>query len=79
MAFTVIYDASVLYPSLLRDVLIRVAQRGLVRARWTDRILDEVFDSLQRNRPDLDADRLARTRRLMNKSVRDVLVEAMNR
>lgn len=75
MAFVVIYDANVLYPSLLRDVLIRVAQRGLVRARWTERILDEVFDSLTANRPDLDAARLARTRELMNASIRDVLVD----
>lgn len=75
MAFVVIYDANVLYPSLLRDVLIRVAQRGLVCARWTDRILDEVFTSLVANRPDLDAFKLARTRELMNASIRDVLVE----
>jgi predicted nucleic acid-binding protein len=75
MAFVVIYDANVLYPGLLRDALIRVAQRGLVRARWTERILDEVFDSLTANRPDLDAARLARTRELMNASIRDVLVD----
>jgi predicted nucleic acid-binding protein len=75
MAFVVIYDANVLYPSLLRDVLIRVAQRGLVRARWTERILDEVFMNLVSNRPDLDRAKLVRTRELMNASVRDVLVE----
>lgn len=75
MAFVVIYDANVLYPSLLRDVLIRVAQRGMVRARWTERILDEVFMNLVSNRPDLDRTKLARTRELMNASVRDVLVE----
>jgi hypothetical protein len=39
----VVYDASVLYPSTLRDLLIRLAQSGLVTAKWTDRILDEVF------------------------------------
>ena len=43
MAFTVIYDACVLYPASLRDLLIRLASKGLVRARWTDRILDESF------------------------------------
>jgi len=75
MAFVVIYDANVLYPSLLRDVLIRVAQRGMVRARWTERILDEVFMNLVSNRPDLDRTKLARTRELMNAAVRDVLVE----
>jgi predicted nucleic acid-binding protein len=73
-SFTVIYDANVLYPSLLRDLLIRVAQTGLVRARWTDEILDEVFRNLVEDRPDLDPERLARTRVLMNEAIRDVLV-----
>ncbi|MGY1820499.1 PIN domain-containing protein [Geodermatophilus sp. SYSU D00079] len=72
--FTVVYDANVLYPSLLRDLLIRVAQAGLVRARWTDQILDEVFRNLTKNRTDLDPERLARTRTLMNDAIRDVLV-----
>jgi hypothetical protein len=33
MAFVAIYDANVLYPSVLRDVLIRVAAAGLVQAK----------------------------------------------
>lgn len=74
MAFVVLYDANVLYPSTLRDLLIRIAQSGLVQAKWSDRILDEVFDNLKANRPDLDPARLDRTRQLMNRSVRDVLV-----
>jgi hypothetical protein len=74
MAFTVVYDACVLYPAPLRDLLIRVAARGLVRARWTDRILDESFRNILANRPDLTKDALARTRELMNLAVRDVLV-----
>ncbi|WP_229686892.1 PIN domain-containing protein [Longimycelium tulufanense] len=69
-----VYDANVLYPSTVRDLLIRIAQAGLVRARWTDRILDEVFDNLRANRPDLDAGRLGRTRELMVRAVRDCLV-----
>ena len=36
MTFVVIYDANVLYPSTLRDVLIRLAQTGLVQAKWTE-------------------------------------------
>jgi len=67
----VVYDASVLYPSVLRDLLIRIAQSGLVRARWTEKILDEVFEALQGNRPDLDRERLNRTRSLMGTAVRD--------
>ncbi len=74
MSFVVLYDANVLYPSTLRDLLIRVAQAGLVQAKWTDQILDEVFNNLVMNRPDLDPQRLARTRDLMNRAVRDCLV-----
>ncbi|MFC8129507.1 PIN domain-containing protein [Streptomyces sp. NPDC057302] len=74
MAFTAVYDACALYPCTLRDVLIRVALGGLVQAKWTDQILDEAFDNLKENRPDLDPDNLDRTRDLMSRSVRDVLV-----
>ena len=69
-----IYDANVLYPAPLRDLLIRLAQTTLVQARWSDRILDECFSSLSRNRPDLEPCRLDRTRALMVAAVRDCLV-----
>ena len=50
MAFIVIYDANVLYPNTLRDLLIRIAQVShLVQAKWTDRILDETLDALRKN------------------------------
>ena len=74
MPFVVIYDANVLYPSTLRDLLIRVAQAGLVQARWTHQILDETFRNLERNRPDLSVTALQRTRELMICAVRDCLV-----
>ena len=74
MAFVAVYDASVLYPSTTRDLLIRIAQAGLAQAKWTDAILDEVFTSLVKNRPDLDPTRLDRTRELMAAAIRDVLV-----
>lgn len=75
VAFTVIYDANVLYPSMLRDLLIRVAQTGLVRARWTDAILDETFNNLKSNRPDLDPIKLDRTRELMCAAIPDCLIQ----
>ena len=74
MAFIVIYDACVLYPAPLRDLLIRVADAGLVRARWTDAILDECFHNLAAARPDLSPEALARTRKLMNAAVAHCLV-----
>lgn len=70
----VVYDANVLYPSTLRDVLIRVGLARLVQPKWTEQILDEVFRNLRTNRPDLDPARLDRTRRLMNEAIRDVTV-----
>lgn len=69
-----VYDANVLYPSALRDFLIRVAIEDLVRARWSDRILDEVFRNLAINRPDLDPARLLRTRQRICAAVLDCLV-----
>ena len=69
MAFTALYDANVLHPASLRDLLIRLGQTGLFRARWTQQILDETTESILRRRPDLDAGRLARTRALMCEAV----------
>jgi hypothetical protein len=74
MAFTVVYDACVLYPAALRDLLIRTANTGIVRARWTTRILDECFEAIRRQRPDLNPDALIRTRQLIAEAVPDCLV-----
>lgn len=75
MAFTVIYDACVLHPAPLRDLLVRIGMTGVVRVRWTERILDECFRSILRRRPDLDEQSLARTRDLMRRAIPNCLVE----
>src|SRR5215472_725688 len=74
MTFAVVYDANVLYPNTLRDLLIRIAQSGMVQAKWTSEILDEMTGALLRNRPDIPPARLGRLRDLMNAAVRDSLV-----
>lgn len=74
MAFTALYDADVLHPPGLRDLLVRLGQTGLFRARWSEQILDEMVASILRRRPDLDPERLARTRQLMCEAVADCLV-----
>jgi predicted nucleic acid-binding protein len=75
MAFIVIYDANVLYPNTLRDLLIRIAnQPHLVQAKWTDKILDEMLDALRKNFPDISEEKTTRLRGLMNDAVRDCLV-----
>jgi hypothetical protein len=77
MTFTVVYDANVLYPNTLRDLLIRIAQSGTVQAKWTNAILDEMTAALRRNRPDISAEKIQRLRELMNKAVRDSLVSGV--
>ncbi|NQX35013.1 hypothetical protein [Herbiconiux sp. VKM Ac-2851] len=72
-------DANVLYPSLLRDLLIRVAIEGGLRARWSEQILDETFRSLAANRPDLPAEHFDRTRLLMNSAVSDACDDVLAR
>ncbi len=74
MAFVVIYDACVLYPAPLRDLLVRLGLVGIVRARWTETILDECFRSIQEKRPDLRPEALARTRELMSAAIPDCTV-----
>ena len=71
---TAVYDANILYPAPLRDLFIRLAQAGLVRARWTETIHDEWIRNVLKDNPRLSAERLARTRSLMNEAVRDCLV-----
>jgi hypothetical protein len=45
-----------------RDLLIRIARAGLVQAKWTQEILDEVLGALARNRPDIRQEKLTRLR-----------------
>jgi hypothetical protein len=74
MPFIVVYDANVLVGNSQRDLLVRIAQTGLVQAKWTDRILDEMVAAVGKSRPDIPAEKLARLRELMNDAVPDCLV-----
>lgn len=71
---TAVYDANILYPAPLRDLFIRLAQAGVVRARWTETIHDEWIRNVLKNNTQLTSERLQRTRALMNEAVRDCLV-----
>ena len=70
----VLYDACVLYPSLIRNLLMHLAVSGLVAARWTDEIQDEWIRNLSADRPDLTPTRLKRTRLFMERAVPDAQV-----
>lgn len=71
---TALYDACVLYPAPLRDLLMHLALTDLFRAKWTDDIHEEWMRSVLTTRPDLRREQLERTRDLMNAHVRDCLV-----
>jgi len=72
--YAVVLDACVLYPSMLRDVLIRIGLTGLYQPKWTAIIQREWQRNLRANRPDITIDQLARTEALMNKALPDAMV-----
>jgi predicted nucleic acid-binding protein len=71
----VVYDACVLYPAPLRDLLMHLALTDLFHAKWSVTIHEEWIRNVLRNRPDLPREQLERTRRLMDSNIRDCLVE----
>src|SRR5262249_9025488 len=73
--FAALYDACVLYPAPLRDLLMHLALTDLFRAKWTNAIHDEWMRHVLADRPDLKREQIERTRDLMNAHVRDCLVE----
>ena len=73
--YTAILDANVLYPNLLRDLLLSLAAAGLYHARWTALINEEWTRNLALNRPDITAPKINDLLRLVNQSVPDCLVE----
>jgi predicted nucleic acid-binding protein len=73
--FTAVFDACVLYPAPLRDLLMSVAMTEQFKAKWTDEIQGEWVRNLLANRDNLKEAQLQRTVELMNQSVPDCLVE----
>ena len=72
-AFTAFYDANVLYPAELRNLLMHLALIGLFRAKWSADVHEEWISSLLEKRPDLIRDKLERTPMLMDKQAVDAL------
>jgi hypothetical protein len=70
---TALFDACVLYPQTLRDLLLNLARTDLFRARWTDLINEEWTRKLLEKNPGKE-DRVARTLALVNQSVEDCLI-----
>ena len=65
MMIRAVFDACVLYSASLRDFLLRLAEDRLVDPLWSGEIQDEWTRNLLQNRPDLEPEKLERTRREM--------------
>lgn len=73
--YPVVLDACVLYPSLLRDLLMRLGIKGLYQPKWTQTIQEEWQRNLLQNRPDITAEQIKRTDALMNQALPDAMVK----
>ena len=62
-----VYDACILYPFHLRNLLIQCGFDRLVDVRWTDAIHSEWIRNLAANAPNLSVQRLTETRSLMKR------------
>jgi predicted nucleic acid-binding protein len=76
--FVILFDSSVFYPAPVRDLFLELAIADLYQAKWTDQIHNEWIENLLRKRPDLKRSNLERTKKLINASVEDCLVEDYN-
>ena len=69
-----VFDACILYPFHLRNIVVQAAVDRLVEARWTDAIHDEWIRNLTANAPAIPKERLLITRRLMNDALPTAMV-----
>lgn len=72
--YPVVLDACVLYPSLLRDLLMHLGLAGLYQPKWSTIIEKEWQRNLIKDRPDLKPDQIKRTGELMNQALPDAMV-----
>lgn len=70
--FTALLDANVLYPFLLRDLLLSLAQVYLYRPKWSKDIEDEWVNHLSNDRPDVDTESI---RNNMQRAFGDAMTE----
>jgi len=71
-----VFDACILYPFHLRNVLVQVAVDRLVEARWTHEIHDEWIRSLTGRAPAVPIERLQKTRQLMNNALPTAMISS---
>src|SRR5215471_17815630 len=69
--YTVVLDACVLVPIALADTLLRIAEKGLYRPLWSDRILAETREAIEEIHPGIDVHKRFAD---MNETFEDALV-----
>jgi predicted nucleic acid-binding protein len=70
-----VYDANVLYPAHLRDLLMRLAVSDLVRPHWSEEIHEEWMRNVHTDYPDVTWEDLKYTRREMDRALPDACAE----
>ncbi len=71
----VLYDANVLYPAPLRDLLMQLAFEEIIQAHWTKEIHEEWIRNIIQNRSDLNLKSMQAVAELMNSSVEGALLQ----
>ena len=71
--FRVVLDANVLFPFILRDLLLRAAEAGTYQVLWSDEILEEVRRNLVRTKKTTE-EQAARLVATMNDAFPEALV-----
>jgi predicted nucleic acid-binding protein len=72
--YTVLLDASVLFPAFISGLLLWIASSKLFRVRWTNQIHDEWVERRLQRYPDLDRAQLERRRQRMIEEFPDSVV-----
>ena len=71
--YTSILDANVLYPALLRDILLTLAHADIYNARWTLTIERELTGALRKSFPDKESE-ITQIAQKMREAIPDCLV-----
>jgi predicted nucleic acid-binding protein len=74
MPFVALLDANVLYPIVLCDALLRVAETEVFQVRWSEEILKEALRNIKLNNPDYDPVAVDRRFWCMRESFEDAMV-----
>jgi PIN domain len=72
--YSAVLDACVLHPSWLQGALLWMAEEGLFRPIWSERILDEWQTSVERRYPDAPKEKLTGKRKILEANFEEAMV-----